>query len=75
MAHDQMTEAVVINRAKIHACDGGGYAGVRYRCPACTKTSIRSHHSFCPMCGVRIEWTGAFPDLPLHRRIEKGAGG
>jgi len=29
---------------------------VWYSCPECWETGIKSDHSYCPYCGVELEW-------------------
>ena len=50
------TDSVVIGEAQnIGAeevyCD-------RYRCPVCKKDNIDRDFSFCPDCGVKLQWEG-----------------
>ena len=29
-----------------------------YRCPKCNKSNIARGYSFCPDCGVKLQWEG-----------------
>lgn len=43
-----------------------------YECPKCKNDMLMSSFSFCPTCGVALEWPSVPQLLPLRRKSALG---